>query len=206
MKSLCLLVVSVLVGGPVVAAQAPRIRPLDPVASAAYARGNRQSERFRALVAELDASNLIVHIVTTAGLPSGISGTTRLVAHVGGARYVRIELASSLTGKMRVSILAHGCNARASSQSDASTPSAVRTLYRAIGKVADGNGAIRNVGGRAGGPRRLDGTRRRPRPRPHRRTVALWRCAPPGLAGIPAPATWAGRPLAGFAGWSGRDP
>jgi hypothetical protein len=89
-------------------------------------------------VAELDASNLIVHIVTTAGLPSGISGTTRLVAHVGGARYVRIELASSLTGKMRVSILAHELHhACELSQSGASTPSAVRTLYQAIGKVAN---------------------------------------------------------------------
>jgi hypothetical protein len=139
MKSLCLLVVSVLVGGPPVAAQAPRIRPLDPLTSAAYERGHRQSARFRALVVELDASDLIVHIVTTAALPPGVFGTTRLVTHLGGARYVRVELASSLTLKMRVSILAHELqHACELAQSGASSPSAVRALYQAIGRMADG--------------------------------------------------------------------
>jgi hypothetical protein len=139
MKSLCLLVVSVLIGGPSVAAQSPRIRPLDPLASVAYERGHRQSARFRALVTELDASDLIVHIVTTAALPPGASGTTRLVAHLGGARYVRVELASSLTLKMRVSILAHELqHACELARSGARTPNAVRALYQAMGRMADG--------------------------------------------------------------------
>jgi hypothetical protein len=141
MKSLCLLVVSVLVGGPSMAAQAPRIRPLDPLTSVAYERGHRQSARFRALVTELDESDLIVHIVTTGALPPGVSGTTRLVTHLGGARYVRVELASSLTLKMRVAILAHELqHACELARSGASTSIAVRALYQAIGRVADGGG------------------------------------------------------------------
>lgn len=138
MKSLCLLVVLFCAGGPSADAQTPRLRPLDPLASAAYERGHRQSERFRALVAELGASDLIVHVVTTTGLPPGVSGATRLVSHLGGTRYVRIELAWSLTSKMRVSILAHELqHACELAQSGASTSNAVRALYQAIGRVAD---------------------------------------------------------------------
>lgn len=88
---------------------------------------------------ELAASDLIVHIVTTATLPPGVSGTTRLVTHLGGARYLRVELASSLTLKMRVAILAHELqHACELARSGARTPNAVRALYQTIGRMADG--------------------------------------------------------------------
>jgi len=90
-------------------------------------------------VTELAASDLIVHIVTTATLPPGVSGTTRLVTHLGGARYLRVELASSLTLKMRVAILAHELqHACELARSGARTPNAVRALYQTIGRMADG--------------------------------------------------------------------
>ncbi len=88
---------------------------------------------------ELAASDLIVHIVTTATLPPGVSGTTRLVTHLGGARHLRVELASSLTLKMRVAILAHELqHACELARSGARTPNAVRALYQTIGRMADG--------------------------------------------------------------------
>jgi hypothetical protein len=139
MKSLCVLVVSALLGGGAVAAQGPRVRPLDQLASAAYDRGHRQSPRFRALVSELDASDLIVHIVTTTGLPSDVAGITRLVGQFGGSRYVRIDLARSLTPTGRVAILAHELqHACELARSDAGSSTDLRSLYRVIGREAGG--------------------------------------------------------------------
>jgi hypothetical protein len=168
MKALCALVVSLIVSGVSSAGQAPRVRPLDGVASLAYDRGLRQSETFRALVAELEASNLIVHIVTTTGLPGGVAGTTRFAGRHGGSRYVRIDLAASLSGKGRVSILAHELqHACEIARSDADSRGAVDALYRAIGTIAPlGPSGFETAGAQAAGRTvwgELDARRRRAR-------------------------------------------
>jgi hypothetical protein len=136
MKFAVLLVVCLSVGVCLpVAQELPRVRPLDSVAADALARGQHRSARFRALVAELAASDLIVHVVTSHGLQAGLVGTTRLVAGIGEARYVRIDLAASLPWPLRVATLGHELqHACELARSTASTSGAVRALYEQIGR------------------------------------------------------------------------
>ena len=151
MKPLCVFLVWILVSGAALTAQAPRVRLIDPLASMAYIRGHDQSGTFRALVAELEASDLIVHIVTATGLPGSVAGTTRFAGRGGESRYVRIDLsavvskwvgetekridlAAWLTAKQRVSILAHELqHACEIARSGARSSSAIDALFRAIG-------------------------------------------------------------------------
>lgn len=137
MRTLFLLVVCTLAGSAGVAGQASSVRPVDRLALAAYESGQRRSDHFRDLIAELDSSDVIVHVVTTHELPPGVVGTTRFVALNEGSRYVRVQLALSLTPKLRVAMLAHELrHACELARSDATSPSAVRDLYLSIGRAA----------------------------------------------------------------------
>jgi hypothetical protein len=137
MRTLSLLVMCTLAGGATVAGQESSIRPVDRLALAAYDSGQRRSDHFRDLVAELDKSDVIVHVVTTHELPPGVMGATRFVALIEGSRYVRVHLAQSLTPKLRVAMLAHELqHACELARSDVTTPSAVRDLYLSIGRAA----------------------------------------------------------------------
>jgi hypothetical protein len=82
-------------------------RPLDPFAADAFARARAQSAVVRSLVATLESSNVIVHIVSSRTLPMGIGGTTRFVTSRGGYRYVRITISTDLSKSGRTAILGH---------------------------------------------------------------------------------------------------
>jgi hypothetical protein len=128
-------------------------------------RGHDQSGTFRALVAELEASDLIVHIVTATGLPGGVAGTTRFAGRGGESRYVRIDLAAWLTAKQRVSILAHELqHACEIARSDAGSSGAIDALFRAIGTFATIPGGFETAQAEAAGRMvwtELDGRRLR---------------------------------------------
>jgi hypothetical protein len=172
MRTLSLLVICTLVGSATVAAQESSIRPVDRLALAAYELGQQRSDHFRDLVAELDRSDVIVHVVTTHELPPRVAGTTRFVALIQGSRYVRVHLALSLTPKLRVAMLAHELqHACELARSDATSPSAVRDLYLSIGRavtsIANGfETAVAEQSGRTvweelgGGGLRADGAER----------------------------------------------
>lgn len=136
MRTLLLLVMCTLAGSATVAAQESSVRPVDRLALAAYEFGQRRSDHFRDLVAELDRSDVIVHVVTTIELPPGIAGTTRFVALIEGSRYVRVHLAPLLTMKLRVSMLAHELqHACELARSSAASQDGVRALFSAIGRL-----------------------------------------------------------------------
>lgn len=82
-------------------------RPLDPVAIDAFARARAQSAVIRSLVATLESSDVIVHIVSSSSLPGHIGGTTQFVTSSGGYRYVRITIAVGLARSNRTAILGH---------------------------------------------------------------------------------------------------
>lgn len=137
MKSLCALIVSMLVSVPAVAAEVPSIRPVDSLAHEAFTRGMRRSETFRDLVAGLERDGLIVHVVTRRDLPASLTGATRFVADIGGSIYLRIELSASLPPTMRVSVLGHELqHASEIAASGARSSEAVLALYKAAGKKA----------------------------------------------------------------------
>ena len=137
MKASCVLVVSMLAGAMTAQAQPlPHVRALDLISTIALERGVHESPRFRALVDELDDSDVIVHVVATPTLPSGVVGTMRFVARLGDTRYVRIDLASLAAPDLRVSTLAHELqHACEVARSAAGSHDAVRALYRAIGRA-----------------------------------------------------------------------
>ena len=110
-------------------------RPLDPLAADAFARAQAQSAIVRSLVATLESSNVIVHIVSSRNLPAGIGGTTRFVTSRGGYRYVRITIAVDLSQSGRTTILGHelqhACEVAASAADDAES---VKQLFARNGR------------------------------------------------------------------------
>jgi hypothetical protein len=109
-------------------------RPVDPIAAEGFAQALERSEIVRSLVATLDASNVIVHIESSAAMPFGIGGMTRFVASRGGYRYVRITIYSQLWGRDRIATLAHelqhACEVANSSAADFAS---VRQLFERAG-------------------------------------------------------------------------
>lgn len=137
MKSWCVLVVYLLLVPALSSAQSPQVRVLDKVAGMAYEQGYAQSQTFRALVATLEASDVIVHVVTSRALQTQVSGATRFVTRQGGWRYVRIELSASLTQKSRTSVLGHELqHAVEIANCGATTADAVLAFYRTSGMKA----------------------------------------------------------------------
>ncbi len=108
MKASCVLVVFLFGGAVAAPAQPlPHVRALDIISTLALQRGVAESPRFRSLVDELERSDVIVHVVATPTLPSGVVGTMRFVTRLSGTRYVRIDLASMAAADLRVATLAH---------------------------------------------------------------------------------------------------
>jgi len=139
MKSSCVLVVSLLACASPAPAQTPHVRPMDVVARLALERGVEESPRFRALLDELDASNVIVHVVAAPSLPLGVVGTMRFVGFLGDTRYIRVTIAAALPPALRVATLGHELeHACEVARSPASTHDAVRDLYRRIGSEVPG--------------------------------------------------------------------
>ena len=139
MKVSCVLVVSSLlvVLAPVVAAAQPlsRVRALDDLASAAVDRGLSHSAAFRRLVEEIEASDLIVHVLTKSSLPPGIVGTTRMSFAGASHRYVRIVVDAGLSPEDHIVILGHELqHACEIARSRARNTAAIRSLYRLIGR------------------------------------------------------------------------
>ena len=122
-------------------------RPLDPIAADTFARAQAQSAVVRSLVATLESSNVIVHIVSSRDLPAGVGGTTQFVVSRGGYRYVRITIAAGLSKSGRAAILGHelqhACEVAAS---DADDVESLKQLFekqgRRIGEYFETQAAI----------------------------------------------------------------
>ena len=113
-------------------------RPLDDIATETFALA-LESPTVRQLVATLETSNVIVHIVSSRELPPGVGGTTRFVATRGGYRYLRITIAAELARSTRAAILGHelqhACEVARSTADDVES---LRKLFEEMG-TRDGN-------------------------------------------------------------------
>jgi hypothetical protein len=89
------------------AADISHLRMTDVTLAAAVASGINRSALFRELVDRINASDLIVHVVTDAALPHDIAGRLAFATRAGGYRYVRISIASRLRGCDLVVIIGH---------------------------------------------------------------------------------------------------
>ena len=115
------------------------VRPLDASAAAAIANGQRCSAVIRGLIAELEQSNLIVHVEVDWQLPLALGGATNFVTSKGGYRFVRIRIAARLTPRERVVTLGHELqHAVEIAQSDADDHRDVRRLLDESGYTLGG--------------------------------------------------------------------
>ena len=153
MKLSWMLVVSLLPGvSPALAQPSPHVRTLDAASRIAFDRGLEESPRFRALLDELEASDVIVHVVATPMLPFGVTGTMRFVAQLGHTRYVRIDLATLASPDARVATLAHELqHAIEVARSTVGSQVAVRELYRTIGEKVPGRESFETEAARQAG-------------------------------------------------------
>ena len=141
MKSTCVLVVWLSVSlSAVAAAQGiSAVRPVDLPAAEALAYGQRGSQTLCDLVADVDASGVIVHVVTGDAMLFGTSGATKLAAVAGKWRYLRVMVGTHLSLDERASMLAHELqHVLEIARSEAATQHAVRELYDAIGRPVPG--------------------------------------------------------------------
>jgi hypothetical protein len=129
---------AVVVAPPAEARPLSRVRALDKSAQAALNRGLSSSSHFRRLVAEIEASDLIVHVMIAISLPGSADGATQLTSAGRDDRYARILLSSDVPREHRTAILAHelqhACEIARSGARDAA---AVRRLYETIGRAVD---------------------------------------------------------------------
>lgn len=110
------------------------VRPIDAPAANTLARALERSALVRALVSELEASNVVVHILFSRDLPLGIAGTTRFVTSKGGYRYLRITIATVLRDYDRVPILGHELQHAAEiARSNAADPESIRKVLESDG-------------------------------------------------------------------------
>ena len=112
----------------------PAVRPLDAWADETLARATQRSAVVRALVAEIQAANVIVHIETAQTMPNGVAGYTRFVAAGNGYRYVRVTLTRTLPPQYRAAILGHELqHVWEIAASGAADADGVRQLFERVG-------------------------------------------------------------------------
>jgi hypothetical protein len=116
------------------AAEPQSVRPLDPTAAHILAQALARSPSVRAMVRELDASDVIIHFETCWNTLNGADGAMRFVARRAGRRYVRITIVSALPPNSRTAIFGHELqHALEIARSEAADVDAVRKLFEAKG-------------------------------------------------------------------------
>jgi hypothetical protein len=134
-SSIVVFIFVIAVAPPLASADVPLTpRPLDPAAAGIFERAVARSSSVRALVRELESSDVIVHIETCWQLPDGANGSMRFVTRSGGYRYVRITIAAGLPANSRTAILGHELqHAVEIARSKAGDVDSVRKLFESKG-------------------------------------------------------------------------
>ena len=85
----------------------PRIRVVSSELSGVLSEAQRRSATIRYLIAQLNASDVVVYLEVAAWLPCGTSGRLQFVGAGVGRRYVRIGLSPRLSRDQRIALLGH---------------------------------------------------------------------------------------------------
>jgi hypothetical protein len=85
----------------------PHLRPLDTRIRKAIADGIHGSATFRELAAEIESSDLIIHVEPDCTMRDRVQGKLIFVTAAGGVRYLRMRIACTLTGVRQIAILGH---------------------------------------------------------------------------------------------------
>jgi len=90
-----------------VSARVPRIRPLQNETAAVIATGLRRSATFRALVEEIERSDVVVYVYATPHLSRYVGGGLDFVGASSKMRFLKVVLRFDLTPTEMVWILGH---------------------------------------------------------------------------------------------------
>jgi len=85
----------------------PHVRPLDASTRTAFFSGMKGSPLFRELVAQLEGSDLIVHVESDCTMRDRVQGKLLFVTAAGGVRYLRVRIGCAVSGIRQVAILGH---------------------------------------------------------------------------------------------------
>src|SRR5262245_36295975 len=83
------------------------VRTMDSHLRSAISDGMKRSSAFRALVAQLDASDVIVYAQRECTLPPGLVGRMAFMSTAGERRFVNVRLSCTLTGTQQIAWLGH---------------------------------------------------------------------------------------------------
>lgn len=92
---------------PEASAHVPRIRVLEPEWATLLGAGVARSETLRRLVADLETSDVIVHIVRTLPDERKSAGALQFVTSSGGFRFLRIRIVAGLSNRLTLSLMGH---------------------------------------------------------------------------------------------------
>lgn len=83
------------------------VRTMDARLRTAISEGVKRSPSFRELVAQLDASDVIVYAERECTLPDGLVGRLSFMSAAGERRYVSIRIGCMLAGPRQIAMLGH---------------------------------------------------------------------------------------------------
>lgn len=118
------------------AAQAgPHLRVLDHGLKTALDRGLAQSPTLQKLVAEIEATRILVFVECAIRLPSGVGGRMNFVTNAHDYRFVRIAVDCTLTERWQTTLLAHELQhaLEIGRHPDVADVEAMESLYEEIG-------------------------------------------------------------------------
>lgn len=88
-------------------ADGAHVRTMDSHLRAAISDGMKRSPAFRDLVAQLNASDVIVYAQRECALPAGLIGQMAFMAAAGERRFVNVRISCTLTGTQQIASLGH---------------------------------------------------------------------------------------------------
>ena len=140
------------------AADNRRIRAATPRIGKLIDEGVRRSRTFADLVKDIHATNVIVYVEATFGLPPEVSGRILLAGVAGGQRYLRIQVRSTLQRDQLIATVAHELRHALEVGADATVvdEKGFVALYRRIGDAVHAGGGFDTEAARRAGQRVRD--------------------------------------------------
>jgi hypothetical protein len=137
------------------AADTRRIRAATPRVGKLIDEGVQRSRTFAQLVSDVHATNVIVYIESTFGLPPDVAGRILLVGVAGQQRYLRVQVRATLPRDQLISTIAHELRhaLEVAEEQTVVDDKGLVALYRRIGDAKHSGGgydteAARRVGRR----------------------------------------------------------
>ena len=146
------------VAASLLAADNRRIRAATPRIGKLIDEGVQRSRTFAELVKDLHATNVIVYVEATFGLPPEVSGRILLASVAGEQRYLRIQVRATLQRDQLIATVAHELRHALEVAADATVvdEKGFVALYRRIGDAVHAGGGFDTEAARTAGRRVRD--------------------------------------------------